>query len=340
MSSFIRQALIFIGLVALALLLWRVAYALLLAFGGVLFAVFLRGLAGKLAQWTGLGMRVSLAVVGVVLLALVGTGVAFLGPSVAARFGELSQTLTQGAEQVRSYLEQTGWGQTLLETLSQGKQQSGQLVSAAGRMVVGAVDAVLAVVLVIAAGIYLAASPRLYAEGAVYLVPQRHHARARELLATTGNALWSWVLAQFVIMAVVGVLTAIGLLLVGVPLAVPLGLIAGLLEFIPFLGPFLAAVPIVLVALTAGPQTALYAVLVLFLIQQVESNLLAPLVERWAVSLPPVLILFGTIAFTLLFGVLGAVFAAPLLVVVMVWTKMLYMRDALGEEVEVPGSRG
>ena len=321
MSSFARQALIVLAVVALAYLAWRVAYALLLAFGGILVALFLRGVADALARRTRLGMRVSLAVVGLVLLAGVALGALALGPQIAERFDELGRTLAQGAGEARAYLRKTQWGQALLE-------QQGDLLGAASRVLITAVDAVLALVLVVVAGIYLAVSPRLYAEGVVDLLPEQHRARGRDLLTSTGRALWRWVLGQFVTMAVVGMLTAAGLHLAGVPLAVPLGIVAGLLEFIPFLGPFLAAVPIVLVALTVGTQTALYAALVLLVVQQLESNLLTPLVQRRAVALPPVLILVGTIALTLLFGALGAVFAAPLLVVVMVWTKMLYMKEA------------
>jgi predicted PurR-regulated permease PerM len=124
-----------------------------------------------------------------------------------------------------------------------------------------------------------------------------------------------------------------------VPLALALGLIAGLLEFVPFLGPFLAAIPMILVALTAGPEIALYALLLFVVVQQVESNLLTPLVARRAMALPPVLVLLGAVALALLFGVLGAIFATPLIVLIVVLVKALYMQDVLGERVELPGER-
>lgn len=338
MAEFVRRSLVVIGLVTAAWVLWRISYALLLAFGGVLFAVFLRGLTDRLAHWTGLGTRAALVVVAISLVALLGLATALIGPSVVSRFDELSDTVIRGIGEVRNFLLDTRWGQRLIDSFSQGASQGGELLGAASRVLFSTLDAVLALVLVIVAGFYLAASPRLYTEGTVRLLPRPQHERMREVLRATGHALWQWLIGQFIIMAVVAVLTAIGLMLIGVPLALPLGLIAGLLEFIPFLGPFLASVPIVLVALTAGPEIALYAIVVLIVIQQVESNVLAPLIQRWAVALPPVLILISTIAITLLFGVLGAIFAAPLMVVVMVWTKMLYMHDVLGERVHVEGA--
>lgn len=338
-AVFIQRVLIVLGLVVLGLFLWRIAYALLLGFGGVLVAVFLRGLARKLHQWTGLSMGWSLALISIGLVGLLGLTAMLIGPSIASQFRDLNDTLTQGIEQVRGFLAQQPWGQRLLRSVTQNASQGGDLLRSAAKVFAGAADALLAFVLVLFAGVYFALRPDTYADGLVRLVPKPRQARAREVLQATGNALWLWLLGQFVVMAIVGVLTTVGLLLAGVPLAPALGLIAGLLEFVPFLGPIVAAVPVLLVALTVDPQTALYAMLVLLVIQQTESNLLEPVVERRAVALPPVLVLVGTIAFMLLFGVLGAVFATPLLVVTLVAVKMLYMEDALGEPVHLPGER-
>jgi predicted PurR-regulated permease PerM len=336
-TEFLRRTLIVLGVTLTAVVLWRISYALLLAFGAVLFSLFLRGLARKLDESTGIGIRTSLGVVGAALLALVGAGAALIGPAVAGQFDELGNTLAQGLRELREHLEQAAWGKPLVGALTEGAKQNGGPFGLMGRAALGIVDAMLGFVVILVAGAYLAVSPRFYVEGAVRLLPKKRHARAREVLGETGKALWLWLLGQFIVMALVGVLTGLGLLLAGVPLALPLGLIAGMLEFIPFLGPFLAAVPVLLVAGTVDSQTALYAVLVLIAVQQIEANLLTPLVERRTVALPPVLLLIGTIASGLLFGVTGLVFAAPLMVVVMVWTRMLYMHDALQEPVEVPG---
>lgn len=335
--EFIRRALIGLGLVVLALFLWRVSYAILLAFGGVLFAVFLRGLAHIVHRWTRLSIGWSLGVVGAVLLGLVGLAAAMIGPAIAGEFGQLGDTLTRGIEQLRERLESTALGQQLVSMLSQSSEGGRGLLGTAAQVLRGMTDMMLGLVIIFFAGLYFAVNPRLYTEGLVALVPKNRQARAREVVHTVGGALWLWLLGQFVSMVAVGVLTAVGLYIIGVPLALGLGLIAGLLEFVPFLGPIAAAVPVLLVALTVDAQTALYAALLLFAIQQAEGNVITPLVQRWAVTLPPVLVLMAAIAFALLFGILGAIFATPLLVVALVCVKMLYMEDALGERVEVPG---
>jgi predicted PurR-regulated permease PerM len=131
-------------------------------------------------------------------------------------------------------------------------------------------------------------------------------------------------------MLVVGVLTGLGLWLIGVPSALALGLLAGVLEFIPLAGPVLAAIPALLLALTVGVDTALWAGGLMLLIQQIEGNLIQPLVQRYAVQLPPALFLFALIGFAAMFGAIGIVLAAPLTVVVYVLNKRLYVQDALG----------
>ena len=138
-------------------------------------------------------------------------------------------------------------------------------------------------------------------------------------------------------MTVVGVLTGIGTALIGLPSPVALGLFAGLAAFVPIVGPIVSVVPAVLLALDQGPEMILWAILVYFVVQQIESNLIYPFIQKRAVNLPPVLTLFGVLGLGTLFGPLGVMFASPLLVVGLVWVKLLYVRNTLGEEVSLPG---
>jgi predicted PurR-regulated permease PerM len=111
----------------------------------------------------------------------------------------------------------------------------------------------------------------------------------------------------------------------GVPLAIPLGILSGLLDFVPFVGPLLAAIPGLLIAFSQGPDVALYAALVYFSVQFVEGNLVLPLAQKWAVSLPPALTLLSIVAFGLVFGLMGVLFAMPLTVVTLVLVRRLYV---------------
>jgi predicted PurR-regulated permease PerM len=138
-------------------------------------------------------------------------------------------------------------------------------------------------------------------------------------------------------MVVVGLLTGIGLWLIGVPSALALGLLAGLLEFIPFAGPIIAAIPAVLLAMVVGPEVALWTVALYVGIQQIEGNVLQPLLQQYAVELPPVVLIFSLLGFGMLFGTLGIILAAPLTVVSYVLVKRLYVQEALGTATPIPG---
>lgn len=195
------------------------------------------------------------------------------------------------------------------------------------------------VILILFGSIFIAINPGLYRRGLVALVPKRRREVADEALGDSGRALKNWMLGQLVSMAAIGILTAAGLMLIGLPSALALGLLAGLLEIIPYAGPIIAAIPALLVALTQGPETALLTLAVFLIVQQIEGSLIMPLVQKKAVLLPPALTVFGVVAFGLLFGVVGLIFAAPLLVVAYVLVKRLYIEEALGSDAKVPGAQ-
>lgn len=335
-SPFTRRVLTVLGLLVLALFLWQIAHVLLLIFLGALLAIFLHKTAGALSARTRLPRGGALAVVGFALLALVALGAWFFGAQIAQQASQLSQQLRASLDQLRQY----SWGQSLLESmpdfsegLGQWRGVFSQLTGAASMLAAAITNAVLIVFL----GIYLAVQPEMYERGIVALFPEDRRARVREVFQASGQALWHWLLAQLVSMVIVGVLTTVGLLLIGVRLALVLGLLAGVLEFIPFFGPFLSAIPAVLIAFVEGPSQALYVVLLYIGIQQVESNLITPIVQEKGASLPPVLTLTAAVGFGILFGPLGIIVATPLALWLLVLVKMLYVEDVLGSSTHVPG---
>jgi predicted PurR-regulated permease PerM len=181
-------------------------------------------------------------------------------------------------------------------------------------------------------GIYLAVNPSLYLDGFVRLWPLRHRDKMHDALLGSGEALRKWLLGQLVSMGSVGVLTGVGLWIVGAPLPLAMGLMAGLLEFIPVIGPILAFVPGVLVALTEGSQVALYAAIVLVVVQQLEGSVIMPFAQKWAVELPPAYGLIAVVAFGLMFGFLGIFFGSPLAVVVMCLVQFLYLKKGVEKD--------
>ena len=151
------------------------------------------------------------------------------------------------------------------------------------------------------------------------------------MLDTLGRALWLWLIGQSVDMLAVALATGLGLWAIGVPLPVALGLIAGVTNFIPYLGPFIGAAPAVLIAFAHDPADALWTALLFAAIQQVEGNVLQPVIQRRATALPPVLTILAVVGAGVLFGLVGVLVATPLLLVLIVLVRMLYVEDALGD---------
>jgi predicted PurR-regulated permease PerM len=326
--------------VVLALLVWYGKDVLLLAFAGALLAIFLAALADGLGRLTRLAYGWSLAVVVLVLLVLLGLLGWLLAARVGAQVAELAQKLPEALRSFQEDLDQTEWGRALLrETpfLNTPADQQ-QLVHRVGSALTVTMDVLTAVLVVLAVGLYGAAEPKLYREGMLALVPGRHRGRARQVLEACTATLRRWLLGKLLVMLVTGGLVTLGLWLLGMPLALTLGIIAFILEIIPVVGAFLFAIPGILLALTVSPSEALYVALLYAGVQTVESNLFIPLVQRQTVRLPPVITLLVITLAWLVAGVLGLFLAAPLTAVALVLVRMLYVEDTLGEYPNPPAS--
>ena len=171
------------------------------------------------------------------------------------------------------------------------------------------------------------------------LFPPRIQTEIGATLDDAGRALGLWLVGQLTAMLLVGILTALGLWLIGLPSPFALGFIAGLADFIPIVGPIAAAIPGLLVASGQGLEMVIWTLAVYILVQQIESNLILPLIVGTVVKIPPALGLFAVIALGVLFGPLGVLFAYPIAVVADVAVRRLYVRETLGEEVEISGEK-
>lgn len=318
----------------LALLAWRLVNVLLVAFGGVLVAVLLRHLAAKLSRWARLPVGAALAAV---VLAIVLLGVLFVlsvGPQVAVQFEQLWRALPRALQRFRDFVAQYEWGRDLLA--AGGPPHPGALLSMASGLLGTVFTALTDVILVIVLALFLAADPAPYCGGLLRLVPPARRARAAEVLDALGSGLWRWILGQSIAMLAVGMITAAGLALLGIPLALALGILAGLLNVIPYLGPILSGAPAVLIAFAQSPADALYTLLLFVFIQNLEGYVLTPMLQRRAVSIPPALGILAIVGLGSLFGLYGVLLATPLLLVVMILVRMLYVEDTLGDRAAGP----
>jgi len=197
------------------------------------------------------------------------------------------------------------------------------------------VAVVAGLVLILVLSVYIGADPDTYHDGLMKLFPRPWRQRAGEVLSAMSVALRKWLVTQLIAMVVIGVVSTVVLLILGVPAAVPLGVIAGLLEFVPTVGPIMSALPAVAMGFVESPEKALAVLVAYIAIQQMENYLLIPFLMREGVDLPPALTIVAQALMALIFGFLGLLCAVPVLAATMVAVKMLYVQDVVGEPVEV-----
>jgi len=316
---------------------WFAVDALLLIFACILFSVLLYKLSAVLAQRTGMKRQIALGIVVLLLFAVIGLGGWAMAPQIAEQSGKLAEAVPKSLEKLQEFVKQ----HPLLERVAaelpapeDALEKMSGMVPNAGLFFTGIFGAIGNVAIIMVMGIYFAASPHLYLGGFIKLVPQPKRPRAGQVLQKMGGNLSSWLLGTSVSMLIVGVVTSVGLSLLGVPLALILGIIAGLLDFVPYLGPIMAGVPAVLIAFSISPDMALYVLLLFTGIQVVQGYVLQPMIESHAVDLPPALIIAMQLVFGTLFGFAGVALATPLTAALKVLVQMLYVEDALGDKVE------
>lgn len=332
---FIERLLIALAIVAVALLLWRLRGLLILVFGAVLVAVVLGAIAEPLQRRLKLPRVLALLLALAALLALFGTAFWLFGAEVVGQASALREAIPAAWQDLQTRLEPFGLAGPLREWV-QSLGSSDGVLSRVGGIVVSIGGGLADLLLVLVGGIYLAVQPKLYRTGIIKLVPERGRSLGAQAFDDSGKALRLWLLGRLVSMALVGILTWVGLWLIGVPAALTLGLLSAILEFVPFLGPIIASVPAILLAFALSPEAALWTAGLYLLIQQIEGNVIEPMVQQRAVSLPPALLIFALVSGGLLFGMAGILLAAPLTVVMFVMVKRLYVREALGTHTKLP----
>lgn len=329
--TFPRKVLLVAFALLLAVMAWQLTALLMLTFGAVILATALRVLANMLQRLAHLPARASVPAGLLLVVLLMSAGMWLVGEPLAEQLERLREGLPAARDAVMQWINSHSIGVVALEYIRESDLQ-GQAGTWASRIAGFAgltFGALGGAGLMLVMGIYLAMSPQTYKNGLIRLMPPSARRRTAEALDASGQALSRWLLGQSISMLFVGSTTALGLWLLGVPLALAVGVLSGLMAFIPFFGAIAGGLIAVLLGFMQGPETALYVVILAVAIQQVEGNVLMPFIQRWAVDLPPVLGIAAAVMFGVLFGLVGVLLATPAMVVLIVLVERLYINGVL-----------
>ncbi|MFP4298871.1 MAG: AI-2E family transporter [Spirulinaceae cyanobacterium] len=333
----------FLGFIALLIALyivWRIRQVILLAFTAVIFATILNRFVRKL-QRGGIRHGIAVAIAVICVLLVLSGFFAIVVPSIAEQWDQLVELVPDAFQELRSSY---GWIQNVIPSqllrdienfedfrgfMNRIPTVNGNWVDSVFRVFSSSLNFVLNLLLVIFVTVMILANPRPYRRVFILLFPAFYRDRIDEVLTQSEKALLGWFIGILFNMTVIGVFSGVGLLLLGIPLALVNALLAGVLTFIPNLGPALSVIPPAALGLLENPWKALAVIILYIVIQQVESNILTPLVMQHQVSLLPAITLLSQVAFAVFFGLLGLFLALPIVVVAQVWFKEILIKDIL-----------
>ena len=326
-----------VAIIGVAWLLVELSGFLLLVFSALVLAEIFDVMARKVSGVTRMKRGYALTLSVLLLLAVFAGVFALFGTQLANEFDTIRESIPPAMEQVRGLLERVGLGKPARDMLEQGSGDLSRIISQASGYALTVGNSLANFVLVFVGAIFIASDPGVYRRGLLLLVPRQAEDTVSAALDDASRGLSGWMVGQAVSSLVVAAFTWGGLSLLGVPASGGLGLIAGLLDVIPMIGPIISGVPAVLLAFTVSPATALWTVGLFLLVQQLQGNFLQPMIQKHAVDVPPAVLLFTVVAAGLLFGFLGVLLAAPLTVVVFVLVQRIYVQTLLGKDIEVAG---
>ena len=316
---------------AVALAVWALADVVLLIFMAALLAIILRGISGWLAGRTGAPLKLMLAIVTLAISALLVALLYYIGPRLVTQTQAMFEQLNRTIDHLRQAYGDTAWGQLLFQHLSPEQLMTSGVFGSAGAVATSTVGDVVSGFVLVVTALYFAVAPDLYVDGIVRLFAIPYRTRARTALDHVGRTLRLWSLGQLIDMIAVGVLTGIGLTLLGLPLALALAVLAGLLTFIPYFGAIAAAIPAALLAFAEDWRKAVWVAVIFTIAHMVEGYIISPLVQRNTVDLPPAMTILSMTILGTLFGTPGVILGAPVAAAVLVLVREVYVGGVLGD---------
>ena len=314
-----------VALLVLVILIARVAFnVLLMIMAAVLISVYFHGLGDLIQRRTPLGRKWSMAISIAGSFILLGTLLWFMGTKIQNQVAALSNTLPHTINNVKAKLNETPTGQKVLESFS--GDNSDKLMATAQSFFSTGFGILGDLYIILLLGIFFTASPSLYKDGMLLLVPPDKKEFGKHIINRISISLKGWLKGMLLSMVLITFLIAIGLTIIGIPVALILALITGLLELVPNIGSFAAMIPGVLLAFTKGFDTAVVVALLYIISQTIVANIVTPLIQKKIINMPPALTLVSQLIMGALTGILGIILAVPLLAIIIILVDELYVK--------------
>jgi predicted PurR-regulated permease PerM len=333
-GQFASRAAVLLAMIGAALAAWTVREVVFILFGALVLANGRNAVACFLARK--LRIRYALGLLAVVTTGLTVLGAVgwFFGATINNQLEELSDKIPEGLQWLANQIEARPYTRDLLSKLEINdlSATTGWIAKTLTPILRSFLEAAGSLVVMAIVSIYLAAQPERYRSGALRLLPISARSKASKLLDATGNILGRWLAGQVAVMATVGLLSGVGLWLLGIDAALVLGLVGGLMSFVPYLGSVMTAVLATLFALAQGPYHAAAVIVMYICVHFVEGNFVTSLIQAEATSLPPAITLLAVISCAILFGPSAAFLAAPLTLFVITALDVLYTKPMIKRE--------
>jgi predicted PurR-regulated permease PerM len=312
-AMFLNRVLMLTAVAIAAVVIWYLFDVVLIALGALILAILLRLGAEPFMRWLRVPESIALAMSVVLLTVAVGGAGYLFGARMAGELQNVLDRATAAEASITASLQASQWGKLILTHV---KGTNFSLSEIVGGLFTKGTTFLGAVVVLIITGIYFAAQPELYRAGIIHLFPPEFHAKVAGTLDALANALRFWLIGRLIQMVLIGLLSTFAVWLIGLPSPFALGLIAGMAEFVPYLGPILASIPAILVAATQDAAAVIWTIVAYLLIHQLEGNVFVPLIQHRMVYIPPAVILLGIVTISFLFGMISMIFAAPITIMI------------------------
>lgn len=337
-ARYVRRLILTLLVVSVVGAIYLASDLLILAFGSILGAIVIHAIAEIYVERLHVPTKPALGLAIVTVLAMIGFLGWLFGVEFRAQVNLLVTRLPGLLDQLGAYMAQSPVGARIADAVRAAFAGS-RIAQDIGGVAEGAGALILNSLLVLIGAIFFALDPKVYERGFLLLMPPSKRAAIEDALADAAATLRLWLRAQLIQMTTMGLLVGVGLWAAGVPSAPALGLLTGLSEFIPYVGPLAAMLPALGLAATQGTSPIIWTLIVFAVARLLQTNLITPFVTARVVAIPPAVTLFAILVIGAVFGLFGLFFSAALLVVIFTLIRSLYLRDTLGEDIPTADHR-